>query len=278
MKDVNRFLPFIAILLVLVMFISLVAESEKPPVEVQYSDLTPQLSFAPQGFKRDVVMEDGHVQEVSPRFDARLAVVPPLEAYRIPRVEVFSAPLGTENGSFSYNAQEFWSDNPHRGGRHSGDDLNGIGGGNSDEGDPVYSVGDGLVVYVGEPSLGWGNVVLIAHRVREKSGEERFIQSLYGHLKRTEVVVGQRVSRGAEIGSVGTAGGHYLAHLHFEMREGLSLYIGPGYLSSPGTRLSPSRFLCQYLEDETIYHRITQSRSAGPELEIENPSILLKLK
>jgi murein DD-endopeptidase MepM/ murein hydrolase activator NlpD len=37
------------------------------------------------------------------------------------------------------------------------------------------------------------------------------------------------VQRGQQIATVGTAGGRYFAHLHFEMREFITPFIGPGY-------------------------------------------------
>jgi hypothetical protein len=41
---------------------------------------------------------------------------------------------------------------------------------------------------------------------------------------------------------VGTAGGRYLAHLHFEIRESRSVYPGPGYSDHPLDRVSPATF------------------------------------
>ena len=51
--------------------------------------------------------------------------------------------------------------NAARGGRHTGQDLHGIGGENTDEGLPVRAAGRGLLIYAGEPSPDWGNVVVL---------------------------------------------------------------------------------------------------------------------
>ncbi len=39
---------------------------------------------------------------------------------------------------------------------HLGDDWNGVNGGNSDLGDPIYTIGNGYVVYAKDIKGGWG--------------------------------------------------------------------------------------------------------------------------
>ncbi len=175
-------------------------------------------------------------------FDPRFVKLSPQEIALIPPATSYTFPMGTNEGAFTYNAQKFWTLNHHRRGYHSGEDLNGIGGGNSDFGDSVYSIADGLVLYSGEPSLGWGQVIIVGHR-DQTNGQNRIIQSLYAHLAESHISVGQFVKKGEIIGKVGSASGQYLAHLHFEIRQGSNLYIGPGYLQTPGTQLSAETFL-----------------------------------
>ena len=154
---------------------------------------------------------------------------------QIPRAVRFDPPMGTERSGLIYNAQKFWEMNNARGGHHTGDDLNGIGGMNTDLGDPVYSTADGLVLYVGEPSPGWGKTVVIAH----KTLEGRILHSMYAHLNRIDAVPGALVSRGGKVGTVGTANGYYPAHLHFEIRASDGVDIGAGYAAIPLNRLDP---------------------------------------
>lgn len=153
----------------------------------------------------------------------------------LPRAARFDAPMGSEHGALTYNAQRFWEMNEKRGGHHTGDDLNGIGGMNTDLGDPIFAVADGRVLYAGEPSPGWGNIVVVGHR----APDGRALQSMYAHLHRIDVPVGATLARGDRIGTAGTANGYYPAHLHFEMRESDGVDIGAGYSMLPLNRLDP---------------------------------------
>ncbi len=194
-----------------------------------------------------------------PVFDPAFAVFSPIEMVAAPRAVRFDSPMGTEHFGLTYNAQPFLTT------RHLGDDINGIGGGDSDLGDPVYAVADGTVVYAAWPSDGWGNVVVLLHE--RPSGEP--VNSFYGHLDRFGVFVGQRIRRGEKIGEVGTARGRYLAHLHFELRTAPVLDCGAGYADStldrlpgefsimkwrgrPDDRLSPAPGLLPRTETEAI--------------------------
>lgn len=153
-----------------------------------------------------------------------------------PKALKFGPPVGTDQGSLVYNAQKYWEMNDKRGGHHTGDDLNGIGGMNTDLGDPVFAAADGIVVYAGEPSPGWGNVVVLSHI----AAGGKPMQSMYAHLDKIEVAKDALVGRGVKIGTVGTANGYYPAHLHFELRSGDTVDIGGGYANDPADRLDPS--------------------------------------
>jgi len=167
--------------------------------------------------------------------DHRFHMLSAWQAARVPLATRFDPPMGSEHGALTYNAQKFWEMNEKRGGHHTGDDLNGIGGMDSDLGDPVFSAADGLVIYSGESSDGWGNTVIIAHRTKDG----RQLHSMYAHLDRIDVVRGALVPRGGKIGTVGTANGNYPAHLHFEMRASDGVDIGAGYVMHPLNRLDP---------------------------------------
>jgi murein DD-endopeptidase MepM/ murein hydrolase activator NlpD len=124
----------------------------------------------------------------------------------------FGIPVGLDGTKKYYKARGF------RPNGHLGEDWNGAGGGDSDLGDPVYCTAHGIVVYARDFRAGWGNVVIVRHAFSEKN-EIRYVDSLYGHLDRILVREGQRLERGQKLGTIGTAHGHYPAHLHFEIRK-----------------------------------------------------------
>ena len=76
-------------------------------------------------------------------------------------------------------------------------------------GTPVRSVGDGVVEFAGQQN-GYGNVVKVRH-TNDRS-------TLFAHLSRIDVRLGQRVEQGARIGAVGSTGWSTGPHLHFEFR------------------------------------------------------------
>ena len=174
--------------------------------------------------------------------DHRFHFLSAWQAAEIPRATRFDMPMGSEHGALTYNAQKFREMNAQRGGPHQGDDLNGIGGMNTDLGDPVFATADGLVIFAGEPSPGWGNIIVLAHR----APDGRMIHSMYAHLHSIGVALGDLVSRGAKIATVGTANGYYPAHLHFEMRESDGVDIGAGYSMLPLNRLDPTATVAAY--------------------------------
>ncbi len=106
----------------------------------------------------------------------------------------FDYPVGKPNGDGYYIFRGF---SPNG---HLGEDWNGNGGGDTDEGDPVYSIAHGVVVFSEDYKRGWGNVVIIRHAYRENNGQIAFIDSLYGHLKVRSVKLGQQVTRGRSSG------------------------------------------------------------------------------
>lgn len=161
----------------------------------------------------------------------------PRETATLPLATRFDMPMGSEHGAFTYNAR------PFRIARHLGDDLNGIGGENSDLGDAVYAAGAGRVIYAGVPSPDWGNMILIAHRLPDGDELGPVVQTVYAHLESMRVHTGQIVQRGDPIGTVGTAGGKYLAHLHFEVRVGPYVNPGQGYADTALNRVSPEVFI-----------------------------------
>ncbi|MBP3762412.1 MAG: peptidoglycan DD-metalloendopeptidase family protein [Bacteroidales bacterium] len=83
------------------------------------------------------------------------------------------------------------------------------------QGTGIYATGDGVVRVAGqnpEGYSGYGVVVLIDHGFGFKT--------LYAHMKKATVRVGQRVKRGEQIGIVGTSGMSSGSHLHYEVHSG----------------------------------------------------------
>ena len=174
-----------------------------------------------------------------PHLPPAFQLASPVLLAELPTAARFDFPIGSENGAFAYNAQPF-TDN-----RHLGDDLNGIGGENSDQGDPVFAVADGAVVFAAEAGPGWGNVIIVLHAY-EENGIRKFVQSYYGHVETIMVESKQLVHRGQQIATIGTAGGRYWAHLHFEMREFQTPFIGPGYRDNTSGWINPSAFIAAH--------------------------------
>jgi hypothetical protein len=169
-------------------------------------------------------------------FAPQLEMISPITLAALPTATRFDFPLGNEHGAMAYNAQPFTENT------HLGDDLNGIGGENSDLGDPVFAVGDGEVIAARDAGPGWGNVIIVMHAYRE-NGMRKYIQSFYGHVQTMLVAPHEKVHRGQQIATVGTGGGEYLAHLHFEMREFMTPFIGAGYRKDTHGWMNPSAFI-----------------------------------
>ena len=170
-------------------------------------------------------------------FDPAFHRLTPEEVVTLPLAVRFDMPLGSQHGAMTYNAR------PFRISRHLGDDLNGIGGENSDLGDHVFAAGMGRVVYTGMPGSGWGYMIIVAHRLRAGDKAGPVVQTMYAHLDEILVKPGQVVQRGEKIGTVGTGEGAYLAHLHFEVRQGPYINPAEGYADTPLNRLEPEAFI-----------------------------------
>src|SRR5439155_21319739 len=67
----------------------------------------------------------------------------------------FDFPIGKPDAEGYYKARGFRS----RG--HLGEHWDGVRGGDTDLGDPIYSVADGLVVFARDCHMGWGNVLIV---------------------------------------------------------------------------------------------------------------------
>jgi murein DD-endopeptidase MepM/ murein hydrolase activator NlpD len=177
--------------------------------------------------------------------DSRFFFVRPIDAARSPQATRFDSPVGSEHGALTYNAQPFMEFNPGFGGNHLADDLNGIGGGDTDLGDPVYAAAAGRIVFAGRASGTWGNMVIIEHAFGSGSGRH-LMQTVYAHLESIHIGVGMLVRRGELVGDVGGAAGRYPAHLHFEIRDSDVADPGRGYYSSALNRRNPEKMIVEW--------------------------------
>lgn len=152
----------------------------------------------------------------------------------------FGLPVGLDGAKQYFKARGF------RPNGHLGEDWNGVGGGDTDLGDPVYATAHGLVVFARDYRLGWGNVVIIRHVFLE-DGQPQYVDSLYGHLNEFFVREGQQIVRGQKIGTIGNNHGMYDAHLHFEMRK--NIHVGMFRNSFPrdfSTYWDPTQFIASH--------------------------------
>nr|WP_167882710.1 M23 family metallopeptidase [Leptospira kmetyi] len=143
----------------------------------------------------------------------------------------FDFPVGKPNAKGYIDKQPFGKN------FHLGEDWNAAG--RNDYGDPVYSVSHGIVKFAGKEGPGWGNVIIIAHQLPNG----KWVNSLYAHLSKMNVVSGDKIRRGNKIGRIGDADGRYGPHLHFELREDFFLPTGPGYDRNPKGYLNPKEFI-----------------------------------
>lgn len=153
-----------------------------------------------------------------------------------PITRSFDFPVGSPNAKAYYNAQAFGKND------HLGDDWNGVGGGNSDLGDPVYSIANGIVASSKNLKGGWGNVVRIYHNYGTTQNP-LYIESLYAHLNKRLVTVGTVIKKGSKIGTIGNVNGMYWAHLHLEIRNALGMPIGEGYAKDTSGYIDPTKFI-----------------------------------
>ena len=79
------------------------------------------------------------------------------------------------------------------------------------EGTPIGAAGVGTVIYASYNGGGYGNLVVIQHRLG--------YTSWYGHMSRITAYVGEHVVGGTGIGYVGSTGDATGPHLHFEVRH-----------------------------------------------------------
>lgn len=113
----------------------------------------------------------------------------------------------TEHGTGGLSLGVMCWNGPRSGGRkHGGIDVSGLGRTNV----PIIAV-DGGVVEVARRAGGLGETIVIDHGYG--------LWTMYSHLASISVSQGQQVSQGDTIGIMGSTGGDYAIHLHFQVHD-----------------------------------------------------------
>jgi murein DD-endopeptidase MepM/ murein hydrolase activator NlpD len=184
----------------------------------------------------------------------RDVIAAPTAEVKIPISDGFDFPVG-KTGTVTeakdrdawYNAQDFTVNS------HLGEDWNLNTGGNIDCREPVYAAAKGLIVYAQDAGEGWGNVLILEHRLSDGAK----IQTLYGHLRELARTSGEMKRR--ELGGkVGDANGRYPCHLHFEVRLSNCpswSVPGPGYSDDAAGWTDPSKFINSHRPPRPPAHR-----------------------
>jgi peptidoglycan hydrolase-like protein with peptidoglycan-binding domain len=113
------------------------------------------------------------------------------------------------------------------------------------KGTPIHAGGVGVVSFAGLNTGGYGNLVVVKHRLG--------FESWYAHMSRVAASPGQPVSGGVTIGYVGSTGHSTGPHLHFEVRHF-------------GTPVDPTPYLLGYLSarDRKRAHASGKRRTCRP--------------
>lgn len=137
---------------------------------------------------------------------------------------------------------------------HSGIDLD------LSIGDPIYSSFDGIVRINTYVKGGYGRYIVLRH--------SNGLETLYGHLSKSNVNVGQEVKAGTEIGKGGNTGRSTGPHLHYEVRfQGHAFDPAEIYDFQKNTvkttmfRLSPDHFKHLTNRRQVVYHTVEKGET-----------------
>ncbi|MEK7441805.1 MAG: peptidoglycan DD-metalloendopeptidase family protein, partial [Chloroflexota bacterium] len=151
----------------------------------------------------------------------------------------FDSPIGTNEerltmqiwpgGWKDANGYARWyGDSAGNGAYHTGADLNlNEPRWNMDAGAAVYAIGSGVVTWAARRGDVWRNIIIVEH---DPLPDGTKVCARYAHIEDMLVAVGDRVTRGQQIASVGQSGGpgaNY--HLHFDISTTDILKQNPGH-------------------------------------------------
>lgn len=110
-----------------------------------------------------------------------------------------------------YSAQSFGNKTTY--GFHDGEDINLLTGGNSDLGQPLLAIADGEVTSVHEHTTGFGKHIHIKH-----VGEWGEVYCHYAHCDSISVKLGDKVTEGQQVATLGSTGNSAYSHLHWSIK------------------------------------------------------------
>jgi murein DD-endopeptidase MepM/ murein hydrolase activator NlpD len=123
---------------------------------------------------------------------------------------------GTINAGYGAKGSDMWGSTN---GNHTGMDYN------VPVGTPVKAAMEGVVTQV-DINSDYGTSIMVDH--------PNGMQTIYAHLSSKDVKVGDRVTRGQQLGKSGKSGNASGPHLHFEVRNGKNNPVDPSELLSGG--------------------------------------------
>lgn len=132
------------------------------------------------------------IAELAKEKESLLAAVPAIQPVKNENLKRIASGYGWRNDPFT-KVKKF----------HYGMDFT------APRGTPVYATGDGVIERADNSATGYGNHIRLNHGYG--------YVSLYAHLYKYNVRVGQKVKRGDVIGFVGSTGRSEAPHLHYEI-------------------------------------------------------------
>ncbi|MDR1305494.1 MAG: M23 family metallopeptidase [Verrucomicrobiales bacterium] len=106
----------------------------------------------------------------------------------------------------------------------------------------VSAVADGVVILADDFGAVWGKVVIMLHRLPDGAPWPA-VESMYANLASLRARRGDRLTKGAPVGTLGDGSATATPELHFEIRTELGRLLGPGEGDWAEGWVSPSKFI-----------------------------------
>ncbi|MEM9049110.1 MAG: DUF5930 domain-containing protein [Pseudomonadota bacterium] len=153
-----------------------------------------------------IAVDDARLVTDDPQSQRVASLMRDLEQVQLMRIATRKLPLAIPVvGTYRFTSGFGLRRDPFNGRRrqHNGIDLAG------DRGTPIHATADGTVIFAAR-MRGYGKIIKIRHAFG--------VETVYAHLHRIRVKVGDTVSQGDRIGDMGNTGRSTGTHLHYEVR------------------------------------------------------------